>query len=566
TGGGANQHVVTAAQDCVIRGFTVSDAGTEGAVFVPESMNCAVTNCVLSDSGKGLLAAAGAEVVFENNTVYNNATYGLRGESGASFGSVQNSIFSMNGTAFSADSGGVASSGYNCFFGNTTDYNGPAAAGTDFSGDPLFVDAASANFHLEAASPCRDAGNPDPSYDDKDGTLNDVGADGGPGGVRDTVAPTVAFTASPLSGDAPLLVEFDATASADEWGIASYSWDFGDNSALQMDTVGTAQHTYTKAETFTVELSVEDNSGLSAQKTKLINVTESGSVEEPPTATADASPRAGVAPFEVQFTGDGNDPDGGDVSFSWIFGDGETSSEQSPVYTYPGSTARGSYEATLTVTDDEDASVQDSLYLTITQEEPLVASEINPGADTSVTVNDGGSAINGAQVIVPTGAVSEPLVVTIGMVPEGGTPNAPRGAVSEVVEVGPEGAAFGSEVTVRIPLSISVPDGSEVRPAVYDEKEGYWRTAGLSDVQFEDGDAVDYLTFKTSHFSFYALFLPPSGTDIDRNGVINAVDVQLAVNALLQLELPPWMDTDVNNSGETGAEDVQLVVNAALGH
>jgi len=216
------------------------------------------------------------------------------------------------------------------------------------------------------------------------------------------------------------------------------------------------------------------------------------------------------------------------------------------------------------VTDDEDASAQDSLYLTITQEEPLVASEIDPTAVSTVTVNDSGSAINGAQVIVPIGAVSEFLVVTIGMVPEGGSPNAPRGAVSEVVEIGPEGVAFNGDVTIRIPMSISVPDGTEVRAAVYDEETGYWSTSGLCDVQFVDGDP-DYVTFETSHFSFYTLFLPPTGADIDRNGVVNAVDVQLAVNGVLQLELPPWMDTDVDGSGETGAEDVQFVVNAALG-
>lgn len=562
TGSGANQHVVTAAEDCVIRGFTISDAGTEAAVFVPESTDCAVTNCVLSDSGKGLLAAAGAVAVFENNTVYGNATYGLRGETGARFDSVQNNIFCANGTAFSADSGGVASSGYNCFFDNTTDYNGPPGAGTDFSADPLFVDAASANFHLEGVSPCRDAGNPDPSYDDKDGTDNDVGADGGPNGVRDTVAPTVSFSASPLSGDAPLLVDMDATASTDEWGIANYSWDFGDESAVQVDTVGTAQHTYTEAGTFTVEVAVQDNSGLSSQATKQILVNTPGN-EPPENVSAGASPRAGALPFEVTFTGGGSDPDGGTVEFFWDFGTGQTSDLQNPVHTYPVGTARGSYEATLTVTDDEDVSAQDSLYLTITQEEPVVASVINPAAVTTVTVNDGGSAINGAQVVVPSGATAEPLVIAIGMVPEGGVPTGPRGAVSEVVEVGPEGAAFSTDVTVRIPLSISVPDGSEVRAAVYDEEGGFWSTTGVSNVQFVAGDPA-YVTFKTGHFSFYALFLPPTGTDINRDGLVNAVDVQLAVNGVLQLEVEPWMDTDVNGSGETGAEDVQSVVNAAL--
>jgi hypothetical protein len=38
------------------------------------------------------------------------------------------------------------------------------------------------DFHLSEISPCKNAGNPDPQYDDFDGTRNDQGAYGGPGG------------------------------------------------------------------------------------------------------------------------------------------------------------------------------------------------------------------------------------------------------------------------------------------------------------------------------------------------------------------------------------------------
>lgn len=49
------------------------------------------------------------------------------------------------------------------------------------TGDPKFVDAPN-DFHLKGGSPLVDAGDPDADHDDVDGSRNDVGAYGGPGG------------------------------------------------------------------------------------------------------------------------------------------------------------------------------------------------------------------------------------------------------------------------------------------------------------------------------------------------------------------------------------------------
>lgn len=46
--------------------------------------------------------------------------------------------------------------------------------------NPLFI--SSTNFHLQSNSPCIDAGNPLPEFNDSNGTRNDQGAYGGPGG------------------------------------------------------------------------------------------------------------------------------------------------------------------------------------------------------------------------------------------------------------------------------------------------------------------------------------------------------------------------------------------------
>lgn len=51
--------------------------------------------------------------------------------------------------------------------------------------------------------------------------------------------------------------------------------------------------------------------------------------------------------------------------------------------------------------------------------------------------------------------------------------------------------------------------------------------------------------------------------DINRDGKVDAVDVQLVINAVLDIDIE-GLDADVNDDGEVNAVDVQLVINAAL--
>lgn len=109
-------------------------------------------------------------------------------------------------------------------------------------------------------------------------------------------APTASFTASPVSGQAPLTVSFHDTSVG---APTAWSWNFGDG------TTSTSQHpshTYTSADSYTVSLTARNASGSNTvSKSGLITVagsTSTGSV----TAGASTTSNAGTATSTVSLT------------------------------------------------------------------------------------------------------------------------------------------------------------------------------------------------------------------------------------------------------------------------
>jgi hypothetical protein len=82
--------------------------------------------------------------------------------------------------------------------------------------------------------------------------------------------------------------------------------------------------------------------------------------------------------------------------------------------------------------------------------------------------------------------------------------------------------------------------------------EGDPRPCDISSVSGGDGSGFDIGADEYIPFG-----------DIDKNGHVDAVDVQLVINAALGLTVP--CDCDVNKDGPVDAVDVQLVINCALG-
>lgn len=82
--------------------------------------------------------------------------------------------------------------------------------------------------------------------------------------------PKACFSMSPMSGSAPLSVSFDASCSSDPVGsISSYHWDFGDGWTA---TGETASHTYYTSGSYTIRLTVTDDSGLTSESYQFLYV------------------------------------------------------------------------------------------------------------------------------------------------------------------------------------------------------------------------------------------------------------------------------------------------------
>jgi|GEM_PF-366548 len=126
----------------------------------------------------------------------------------------------------------------------------------------------------------------------------------------------------------------------------------------------------------------------------------------PPVASFTYGAEAGN-PLTVLFNGSSSsDPDGTIVSHHWTFGDGKFVTETNPAHTYA---AAGTYEISLTVTDDDGAiaTVLGSVSVSSSTNLPLVSLSIT--AFTSA--EPGGTGNNGKIQVARTGDLSLPVTV-----------------------------------------------------------------------------------------------------------------------------------------------------------
>jgi len=280
--------------------------------------------------------------------------------------------------------------------------------------------------------------------------------------------PVAGFTASPTSGPAPLLVNFTNTTAGT---ITGYLWRFGDGATSSIDNPG---HVYTTPGTYTVHLTASGPGG-----DNTLVQTDLVVVDQPITqASFSTTGSTGQVPLTVSFT---DQSSGNPTAWSWVFGDGGTSTLQNPVHTYQ---APGTYTVSMTAAGPRGADTITRTDLVVVTNPPPVASftasTTSGPAPLSVTFTDTSTGSvtshvwrfgdgNGSGQQNPTHTYTQAGTYSVVLTVDG--PDGPDDlSVAGMVTVDPSGsrAAFDAAPTRgEVPLLVSFSDRSSGTPTTW---------------------------------------------------------------------------------------------------
>jgi len=214
--------------------------------------------------------------------------------------------------------------------------------------------------------------------------------------VQVQLPPTAQMSVNPKTGSAPLTVSLNNTGSDPDGHIAQCEWQVPGKPNVSGCN---AQMTFDNAGTYNITLKVTDNDGLIATAFDTVTVEEVPRI--PPVAQFSINPTNGSAPLTVTLNGNSSfDSDGSIAKCEWEVLGKSTLSGCSTQMIFDNA---GSYNITLTVTDNDGLTATASEMVTVEAQIPPVANiNINPQTGTApLTVTlDGNSSFDADGSIV----------------------------------------------------------------------------------------------------------------------------------------------------------------------
>jgi parallel beta-helix repeat protein len=156
------------------------------------------------NGGDGLGIYYGDSILVSNN-MFHGSEDGISMIQSPDSAYIANNIFSSNEVAIDVWNSALPCDNisYNNFFENDSNFMNCLPDSTNIYLDPLIQDTIS--FRLSLGSPCIDAGDPDPFFNDVDSTRNDIGCWGGPWGESYPYVPVLSHQSKPLPTEFALL-------------------------------------------------------------------------------------------------------------------------------------------------------------------------------------------------------------------------------------------------------------------------------------------------------------------------------------------------------------------------
>jgi PKD repeat protein len=184
-------------------------------------------------------------------------------------------------------------------------------------------------------------------------------------------APVADLQSDITSGDIPLAVNFDATASYDPGGgtITNYEWDLDDDGTYEgSGAAGTTTFVYLSVGTFNAKVRVTNDLGFTSTDT--VQITTQDGQGNAPTADIQGDVSSGNIALTVNFNAGGSTaPNGGSITnYEWdLDGNGVFESDSDGTSTFSATYFKaGTYNATVRVTSDLGITDTDSFTVTAT--------------------------------------------------------------------------------------------------------------------------------------------------------------------------------------------------------
>ena len=210
-----------------------------------------------------------------------------------------------------------------------------------------------------------------------------VGHINGQSAIRWTLTPPnlspIAFVGGPYTGTEGTAVALDGTLSSDPNGdVLTYSWDYGDGSAL--GSGATPTHSYAQNGSYTLTLTVQDPGGLTSQASTSVTV-----ANDPPVPNAGPD-RTVVAKRSLTYTVAFTDAGTLDAPWNYVvrWGDGTANTSKQtnvqgnqPALAHTYNTV-GTFTRRLTATDKDGGTAFDEAISSVVANSPPIAATTGP--------------------------------------------------------------------------------------------------------------------------------------------------------------------------------------------